>query len=621
LTPERWRQITETFHAARARDPGARRAYLADACADDSELRVEVDALLAAHEAAGSFGAEPVFAPTEVSAVAGSGEEAAPSRGRHPFVWVAGFLTVLSLVLFAYAAFLIARDGATRKVFGWLEVQRPDGWYVGEAGPAGRGLEVGDHILSMNGVPPIGPTGFDLHCREAAIGDAYVLEIVRAGSPLTVHLTVASAPDSLAPRLAHFLVSLAWCGLGLFVGFARPEQAVARLACLSAVATGHVFLSVGIIGLGFMVAPLHGVLGYHFFCRFPRGPVPRGGWRAVLGVLYLTGGSRAALGLLVAGTALVGGAAATVRYAGPLQSMELLTYLTFLGAVVGMLAVIPYKYRRITDADDRRRARWVVWGSSVALLPNLWYSAVALSQGTVGPRLSLFTNAFSVVIPICMAYAIVKHRVLDIKVVVRRGVQYLLARRALQAAVAVPVLVLAWTAVVHRHRTIADTVAENSGYLFWLAAAGIGLRYRGPLQGWLDRRFFREQHDREQVLMGLLDDVGRLESISELSRLVTSKLDAALHPKTIYLWYRDPGEFAAAASADPLLTPPDFPAEGRWLGWLEAHADATALPVSADAGLTRDEARWLAEREVRLVVPITDGADRVVGALLMGEKR
>jgi hypothetical protein len=48
MTPERWRQITDMFHAARGRDAPARRAFLDEACAADLPLRVEVDALLAA---------------------------------------------------------------------------------------------------------------------------------------------------------------------------------------------------------------------------------------------------------------------------------------------------------------------------------------------------------------------------------------------------------------------------------------------------------------------------------------------------------------------------------------------------------------------------------------------
>ena len=534
MKPERWRQVTETFHAALARERDVRGAFLAEACDGDPDLRAEVDALLAAHHAAGEFGDRPAFAPTDVTAVAQGLERAlahappephedvASARRRHPFVWVVCASGAFVLAFFGCAVFLLARGGQ---------------------------LLSADHPINL------------LDC-------------------------------------------FVWCLVGLFIGLARPDQPAARLACLSALATVNVFLDADIVHSGLNLSPLHTVLGYHFFCRFPDGGFPRGMWRTGLILLY------------VMGTAAIAG---DLWFAVPRQGR--LTLMTFGGAVVGMLAVIPYKYRRLAGEDQRRRVRWVVYGSSVALAPNLWYLAEAFARGSVGRWPSLLIDISSAAIPLSMAYAVVKHRVLDIKVVVRLGLQYVLARRALQAAVALPIAVLAHTVVVNRHRTVAEIVAENGAYLFWVGAAGLTLRFRRPIQAWLDRRFFREQLDREQVLLGLLDDAGRLESMSELSRLITSKLDSALHPKTMYLWYRDPAELSAASAADPLLAPADLPSEGRWLAWLEALGTTAALPAPAEAGLPPEEASWFAEREVSLIVPITDSGDRVVGALLVGEKR
>jgi eukaryotic-like serine/threonine-protein kinase len=56
VTPERWRLVTDVFHAARERDGIARAVYLADVCDNDTDLRAEVDALLAASVEAGAFG-------------------------------------------------------------------------------------------------------------------------------------------------------------------------------------------------------------------------------------------------------------------------------------------------------------------------------------------------------------------------------------------------------------------------------------------------------------------------------------------------------------------------------------------------------------------------------------
>ncbi len=66
VTPERWRQVTQVFHAALARDTATRPELLAEACAGDPALRAEVEAMLAAHLEAGRFGEEPVFTSSEV---------------------------------------------------------------------------------------------------------------------------------------------------------------------------------------------------------------------------------------------------------------------------------------------------------------------------------------------------------------------------------------------------------------------------------------------------------------------------------------------------------------------------------------------------------------------------
>jgi eukaryotic-like serine/threonine-protein kinase len=629
VTPERWRQITQTFHAALAREGEARRGFVAEACGEDAELRAEVEALLEAQNAAGSFGERPLFASSDLQTVrAGrthAGDELrtdVPEPPRRPlFAWLLWPMGAVALAVITYAALLLAHAGGAS--LGWHETPRKNAFYVERvdaSGPAAGVLQAGDRVLALNGVPPIGLAGSQPHRHVLSAGDRYTLRIERDGQPRDVLLTVGAASALPPDRVTHLLVSLVWIGVGLFIGWARPDQPMARIACLAAVFTGLAFLEERVIHSGLHLAPLHGVLGYHFFCLFPGGAMARGPWKVLLGTLYATGGAAVAIRSWCVAPILAGGSPAAPP--GLFQVSGYWDMGTFAAAVLGILAVIPHRYRQLRDEDQRRRVRWVVYGSSLALLTDLVYLGVSFAEGAAGPRLALVTNICSAAIPLCMAYAVVKHRVLDIRVAVRGGLRYLLARRALQAAVALPAAVLAYTVlVVHRHRTIADLVAENRGYLLWVAAAGISLRFRAPLLAWLDRRFFRDALDPEQLLLGFLDGGGRVDSMSELSQLLTSRLDLALHPKTMYVWYRDPEEFAAASAADPLRTPPDFPSQGRWRAWLEARGGAAALPAPGEGGLPPEEARWFADRDVKMLVPITDSGERMVGALLVGDKK
>jgi TRAP transporter TAXI family solute receptor len=64
MTPERWRQISEIFHATLARSERDRAAFVASRCGDDAALRREVESMMAAHHNAGGFGETPVFVQT-----------------------------------------------------------------------------------------------------------------------------------------------------------------------------------------------------------------------------------------------------------------------------------------------------------------------------------------------------------------------------------------------------------------------------------------------------------------------------------------------------------------------------------------------------------------------------
>lgn len=66
MTPERWKQITETFHAALACDEGQREAFLREISVADGGLSREVESLLAAHHSASHFGSTPINPPSSL---------------------------------------------------------------------------------------------------------------------------------------------------------------------------------------------------------------------------------------------------------------------------------------------------------------------------------------------------------------------------------------------------------------------------------------------------------------------------------------------------------------------------------------------------------------------------
>ena len=60
MTPERWQRARQILNEALEREPDERGRFLAEACSGDESLRQEVEALVMAHEQAGSFLNVPV---------------------------------------------------------------------------------------------------------------------------------------------------------------------------------------------------------------------------------------------------------------------------------------------------------------------------------------------------------------------------------------------------------------------------------------------------------------------------------------------------------------------------------------------------------------------------------
>ncbi len=65
MTPERWQQIENLYHAALEREPESRANFLAETFGKDAELRGEIESLLASHDQAASFIEQP---PADVAA-------------------------------------------------------------------------------------------------------------------------------------------------------------------------------------------------------------------------------------------------------------------------------------------------------------------------------------------------------------------------------------------------------------------------------------------------------------------------------------------------------------------------------------------------------------------------
>ena len=280
MDPDRWARVKAAYHSALGRDPSERSAFLKQACGDDREILVEVESLLAqasddsflerpAWQAGDPGGDEP--GPVESAAgyehPAGPQAEATATR-RHPFLWVVWLVTAGVIAGLGYAAWRLPQDVPA---FGWSEARRGGLWRVtgvSAAGPAAGKLQPGDILLSLNGDVYVAWSGTLPYRRVLGAGASYRIQVGRGGATVDYALrTDRTRPN----RLPDYMIGLAWCAIGLFIGFARPQDGLARLAFAASTLTGLSFLGVVVPMPLYALQPWH-VLGYHFFYRFPGEP-------------------------------------------------------------------------------------------------------------------------------------------------------------------------------------------------------------------------------------------------------------------------------------------------------------------------------------------------------------
>ena len=225
-------------------------------------------------------------------------------------------------------------------------------------------------------------------------------------------------------------------------------------------------------------------------------------------------------------------------------------------------------------------------------------------------------------LPVSVPYAVLVHRVLDVRLIARRALQHALARWLATALVAVPSAALAIYFYSHRDESLTGLFSGPRVLLLVsiILTGAAALRYRKLLLEAVDRRFFREQYDARQILTLLVERIRSIRDSNHLADLISREIDLALHLERISLLAVDPRSgllidphnrsrrldvasvFDITTSSDPLEV--DF-----------------EQPGSPLQKLSEKERQWLAESGFRLLVPILARDGALLGLIGLGEKK
>ncbi len=434
------------------------------------------------------------------------------------------------------------------------------------------GVRIGDELVAVEGRPSRGRALLALTMAHRRAGEILNVTVrdPREGSPERT-VAIRLAPLGTAPPgalvwlrdVAIQIVLPVFCLLlGFWVAFVRPHDPLAWL--LLALMLGFANFTVktpyhwhgwqrpaGIVWIelwrGFWpIAML--LFGIYFPERFVvdrKLPWLKWIWIAPLALF--------AIAQAAEGVGRSENEAAVAPLARTLESLEGIEMILAMTAIGMFFFLGGWKMGTATNPDARRRVVLLHVGTSVSMMPLFILIMTSLVRGEDFleglPRwYGIASLLMLLLFPLTMAYVIVVQRALDVRVIIRQGVQYAFARGGVMAVrvIAGAGVIVAMSLLIARPDTrrvdILTIIGVGVALIFVLGLAA------DRVKRWIDRRFFRDDYRADLILTELADKVGAIVETRPLLETVGRTLSETLHVPRIACWVRGAQGYAPAHS-------------------------------------------------------------------------
>jgi len=199
--------------------------------------------------------------------------------------------------------------------------------------------------------------------------------------------------------------------------------------------------------------------------------------------------------------------------------------LTFVMLVLGLVALI-HSGLTMRDAVSRAQLRWAVGGVAVGValfLLNFASYEVILFVASLGFP----------IIGISLAMAILRYRLFDIDVIIRKTLQY---------ALLTGLLALVYLGSVILLQSLTENLfGEQSPLVIVLSTLAIAALFnplRTCIQNFIDRRFYRKKYDAEQALAQFAATARDEVDMDKLTAALLGVVDETVQPESLTLWLK-----------------------------------------------------------------------------------
>lgn len=295
-----------------------------------------------------------------------------------------------------------------------------------------------------------------------------------------------------------------------------------------------------------------------------------------------------------------------------------------------LLAVASVAMNAFGASAVRRKTRVILLGVLVGTLPLLVLQGILGAAGRRLQELPFWFFGIAVLslfaIPLSLGYAVVKHRAMEIPVLLRRSARYLLVRRGLiTLVVMITVGVTFAFASVFEHLTRLGPMERTragllAGSVFGSLMVLLGRRVWEPAIERLDRAFFRNANDARRLLVTLAEQTRTATDRTTLAEMIDESVLQALHPKTLLVFLRAGDDWTLEAAEHEGLTGEEarLPVSPVQLVELARRG----RPVLINPAQLAPNGPWasLAPLQPEALVPLVGRSRQVEGLLVLGPR-
>jgi len=276
------------------------------------------------------------------------------------------------------------------------------------------------------------------------------------------------------------------------------------------------------------------------------------------------------------------------------------------------------RYRGSADPIDRNRTMYLMIGLGIMAIFSVVNVSVPLLALLPTDHLGVLLNA------LIISYAILRFQLLNIRLVARRGLTYVILIGALVSIIA-GVVLIGFEFFAEQPPFIIILFATLIALLLILAARPIGQW----VQKGIDRLFYRRTYDYRQAILGFGSKMGHILNLDELAKEMLPTMTKALSITQTSLLFQDSdsGDFGVRFAYPKAKDKPgndlSFNADSPAIAWL----DKTGRPLDPEQidnlpefkGLWQEEKEQLTKSGLGLLYPLKS-RDKLIGILALGEK-